>query len=1440
MLNACGRSSSNGHNSTALKEKCPVPAPRRVRGLRAAAFLLALVAPSALGQRLGVVRWGERDGLPQSQVNALARDPAGFLWVGTQNGGLARFDGAEFRAASELFGLADRRIEALAVDRLGGLWIAGRELVLRTPSGLVTAAPETVHALATAPDGSVWAAGEKGVLRFIRSGREVRRRRITVSAATAVAADGRAAWIGTREGLYRLAAGGRNAERVVGVPPGVTALSTTVSGDVLCGTGEGLFVVGRDGSSRPARAPLPDPRVDALLVDARGRIWVGTPAGPARLDLLADTVEVGPGGGLPAVRVVSLVPGAAGDVWMGGDGAGLFRYSPSRFSVVGTEAGLRELLPMRIAEAPDGTLWITTARGELARLREGRFDVFGPADGLPRTDRFRDLTISRDGRLDATFSRGLVRREGEGRPFRVLPLPEGLSATGLALVDGESWVATTGGLLAVRGGTFVRPVPPPLGTAPIDAVAADPAGGLLFSTRGAVHELDTVTGTARLVGLTAAHLRGEAVWDLARTADGAVWAASIRGAIRIDARGQVRLYDAAAGLPDDSVDAVVGDPAGNVWLTTDRGIAVIGPDGRPYRVYGFADGLPAQEGIVRSALLDAKGRLWFGLVGALLRYDPSEEEPVPPPPAVAVERVVRSGGGRAVEVDLAVIDFVDPRGVRVSWRLSPIESAFSPPRSLRSARWAGLPPGDYLFEARAADRRGREGPTVRAPFRVEPRWHETTLARVLILLVALAAGAALPVTFRAGASALTALQEHVSDAVRELAAPRFRPIEDDPFAPGSAAPLPTNREALGEVLGAIRRAWNRHTVLALLGPAGLGKSTVLADLEAGAGGSALVAVPISPSRPARSSERPRLVGDVLATLAERGVIPAEKARRLAAGDAAGSLPQALAAVSSLLPEDGPDVLLLEDDPGPPDADAARARAGLATALLAAAPRISLLVARDVEPSLFAAEEPEMARVAALLRIRPIPAEDAARWLEETAGARIRFAPGVARAAVAETGTEPERIRALGSALLARCAKERRNRATRATVRSVLDSWDESPPPFLGVLWARLSAAERAVAAALGALDGGRGEAHATGALADLLAAGKFPIGPVELGALVPRLAECELVSRDGDRIRFRRPVDARFVARHRPLSQEAASGAEVIGPYEVLETIGAGGMGTVYKARRLDTRALVALKVVHPHLLSTPEMRRRFVREGEIGVRISHPGIVRFLERGEASGRAYIAMEFLPGRTVKELVLRLGPLPAAFSTRVVRDLADAAAALHAVGVVHRDFKSENVVVSPGGVARLLDFGLAQVAGVSRHTVSGNIVGTPDAMAPEQVSGEAAGPFTDVWALGVVLYEMLAGTPPFHRDGAIATFKSILEDEPASLRLGRPDVPEELDRIVLAALEKEPSRRTATAAALREALAAVLPALPDEPLPEGAFEDGTDGLPASDTLPTRVM
>jgi serine/threonine-protein kinase len=253
----------------------------------------------------------------------------------------------------------------------------------------------------------------------------------------------------------------------------------------------------------------------------------------------------------------------------------------------------------------------------------------------------------------------------------------------------------------------------------------------------------------------------------------------------------------------------------------------------------------------------------------------------------------------------------------------------------------------------------------------------------------------------------------------------------------------------------------------------------------------------------------------------------------------------------------------------------------------------------------------------------------------------------------------------------------------------------------------------------------------------------------------------------------------------------------------------------VYRARRLDSRTEVAVKVVHPHLLSTAETRRRFLREGEIGIRLSHPGLVKVFERGEANGRAFLAMEYVPGPTIRELLGRRGPLPLHLAARLARDVADAVASMHALGIVHRDLKNENVIVAASGHPKLLDFGLARLTEGTRFTQSGHALGTPDYMAPEQVQGDPPTLATDVWALGAGLYEMLTGRLPFGRGDAVSTFRAILDVRPAPPHEIRAEIPESLDLIVLRALEKDPAERWPSAAALRDALSAVLPALPVE-------------------------
>jgi serine/threonine protein kinase/Tol biopolymer transport system component len=252
------------------------------------------------------------------------------------------------------------------------------------------------------------------------------------------------------------------------------------------------------------------------------------------------------------------------------------------------------------------------------------------------------------------------------------------------------------------------------------------------------------------------------------------------------------------------------------------------------------------------------------------------------------------------------------------------------------------------------------------------------------------------------------------------------------------------------------------------------------------------------------------------------------------------------------------------------------------------------------------------------------------------------------------------------------------------------------------------------------------------------------------------------------------------------------------GPFEILEPLGGGGMGVVYKARDTRLDRVVALKFLPSELILDPEAKRRFLQEARAASALEHPNICTILEVGEiGDGRFYIAMPCYDGETLRKRIER-GPLPVEEAVEIAEQIARGLAKAHRSGIVHRDVKPANLIVTADGVVKILDFGLAKLAGAAAVTRSGSSAGTPAYMSPEQARGEEVDHHTDLWSLGVVLYEMLAGRRPFRGEREPAVIYAILNERPQPLRELRPEVPAELERIVGKLLAKDLGGRHASA------------------------------------------
>lgn len=263
------------------------------------------------------------------------------------------------------------------------------------------------------------------------------------------------------------------------------------------------------------------------------------------------------------------------------------------------------------------------------------------------------------------------------------------------------------------------------------------------------------------------------------------------------------------------------------------------------------------------------------------------------------------------------------------------------------------------------------------------------------------------------------------------------------------------------------------------------------------------------------------------------------------------------------------------------------------------------------------------------------------------------------------------------------------------------------------------------------------------------------------------------------------------------------------GRYQVLRELGRGGMGIVFQAQDKQLNEPVAIKILSPILSNNAEGLARLQREVSAARRITHPNVIRIHDISEVNGLHFVSMEYFQGQVLKDYIKQNGPASQLLGFNIASQICDGLEAAHRQGVIHRDLKSQNVIINNANQIKIIDFGLAHASHMEGMTATGLILGTPEYMAPEQVAGKKVDERADIYALGIILFELFTGKVPFTGDSAIAVgFRQIKEAPPAPSSFN-PQVSKELDAAILKALNKDPLQRYRSVGEMKAALEAAL-------------------------------
>lgn len=790
---------------------------RPVSRVAAAAVLSLALAPPARAldparplPLFAVRNWQRPQGLPQNTVNALVQDPAGYVWIATQDG-LSRFDGSRFTAWRRRTSPAIRHnwISALLLLPDGSL-LAGTNGggLFRMRDGEAEPVPGAspldatpIAALALEGDGRIAIGTESGLFRLSRGRLErVEAPGLTDVRVGALLAARDALWAGTEAGrLVRLGRDGVVETRgLTGAP--VRALMESPDGSHYAGTfGDGLFLVDGAAARRPAPlAALSRGRVTALARDPRGSVWIATDGDGlfrfsyGRLDRLSES------NGLPQDQVFSLLPDREGGLFLGTTSLGLVRLEERPVTVIGRREGIGRDDVRSLTESPDG-MWIGTNGDGVLLWKDGAVSArVGMREGLSN-GRVWSLFLDSRGALWTGTDGGGLNRTFRGHTTRI-GKADGLSSDQVNVIRedarGDLWIGTEGGGLdRWRDGRMTvwgRAEGLPHET--VLDVLPGRDGGLWIATYGG--------GLARLrndritrVWGTADGLRSEQVLHLAADGDAGLWLGTLSGGLcRLDfASERATCWSTAEGLPEDLVYAAIDDGAGRLFLSSNLGIAVVaradlfrrarGEIGAvPYVLLDERDGLRKAEcygGSQPAALRARDGTLWFATLGGAAVVDPRRVAPSLPPPRVLVEEA-RAGGRllraaeavppdrRDLEFRYAAPTFEDPARVRYSYRLDGYDTDWVEAGSRPTAFYTGVPAGRYRFQVRARVGDGPwSGPSAAVAVEVSPLLRERAWFPAFLFAVLAAAAWGL---HRSRVRALARRERELSDLVAERTA----------------------------------------------------------------------------------------------------------------------------------------------------------------------------------------------------------------------------------------------------------------------------------------------------------------------------------------------------------------------------------------------------------------------------------------------------------------------------------------------------------------------------------------------------------------------------------------------------------------------------------------------------------------------------------------------